>query len=597
MTIGAGRSPCHPERSEGSGRWGARDAESGIGGGQEFAVRRPRRGSIPPPDHVIASDASPTQIPRYARDDMRTIAQGARVLLILPVVASSALAASRISVDRPTVRLGETFRVTITLEGEAAEIDRLPIPLTNVEMLGSPNVSRQFSLVNGRFSRVKILDYAARPLAEGRAIVGPIRVALASRTLEIPGAAVEVLPAAAPGQETPSSVLRQMERESREAVFVTAQADRGRAVVGEQVIVTWTVWARDSMSEPSIIDLPRLEGFWAEEIPMHREITNVVVDGDLLARSVVRRVALFPMRSGEMEVGSLEVRAGTYQRRDPFGFLTPFRSGFANVNRSSPPLTIRVDPVPREADIVGSFAMSCTEPVSRGGGPVSFVVSIEGEGNLRLAPPPRFESEPAAEIQMEEGGLEVHRSAAGLRMTRSWTVLAIPGRSELSSFPPISLRAWNPVAGRMDVLRCEPGTVTVEPGRPSRSSAAPPSAGRDGDEVPLDSAVWPLLLAAALVILGGSAWFLLARRSGRLRPREERILRHADTPRRMKDEVKEMLREKAIDPALLYGAATPLAEAYRALWSLLDVLEKEPWEKERSVDDLRRRVRELVGRL
>ncbi|MCA1733245.1 MAG: BatD family protein, partial [Acidobacteria bacterium] len=359
---------------------------------------------------------------------MRTIVRAAGTLLILTVLASSALAASRISVDRPTVRVGETFRVTITLEGEAAEIDRLPIPLTNVEMLGSPNVARQFSLINGRFSRVKILDYAARPLAEGRAIVGPIRVALGSTTLEIPGAAVEVLPATAPGQETPASVLREMERESREAVFVTVQADRNRAVVGQQVVVTWTVWARDNMSEPSIIDLPRLEGFLAEEIPTHREITSMVVDGDLLARSVVRKVALFPMRAGALEVGSLEVRAGTYQRRDPFGFLAPFRAGFANVNRSSPPLTIQVDPVPRDADVVGSFVMRCTEPVSRGGGPVSFVVTIEGEGNLRIAPPPRFESEPAAEIQIEEREVEVHRSASGLRMTRSWTVLAIPGR-------------------------------------------------------------------------------------------------------------------------------------------------------------------------
>jgi hypothetical protein len=93
------------------------------------------------------------------------------------------------------------------------------------------------------------------------------------------------------------------------------------------------------------------------------------------------------------------------------------------------------------------------------------------------------------------------------------------------------------------------------------------------------------------------AWLLFARRRRKLRPQEERVLRHGEDPRRMKEEVKEMLREKAIDPSLLYGAATPLADAWRALWSLLDVLEKEPWEKERSEDDLLRRVREFVGRL
>ncbi|HEY0591895.1 MAG TPA: BatD family protein, partial [Thermoanaerobaculia bacterium] len=449
--------------------------------------------------------------------------------------------------DRPTVRAGESFRVVITLEGTAAEVERLPIPLTNVELVGSPSVSRQYSFINGRFTRTKVLQYTARPLAEGRATVGPIRIEVEGETLEIPGAAVEVLPATAPGDETPAAVLRQMEREQREPVFVTVQADRDRAVVGQQIVVTWTVWARDEITEPTVVDLPALDGFWSEEIPVTEPMTNMVVDGDLLARAVVRRVALFPLRSGELEVGPLQIRAGMFGRSDPFGFGVPFRSGFVNVSRSSPTLTIGVSPVPRDADVVGAFAMRCGEPVARGGGPASLVVTVEGEGNLRLAPAPRFERRPAVEIQVEAGEMEVRRSPRGLHTKRSWTLLAVPGGAAPPVIPPLSLRAWNPESGRMELLRCAGGRARIEQPPAPRAVAPPPPAARPAEGPPSRGVLWPLLLAGALVVGGGTAWFLFARRRGKLRPQEARVLRHADDPRRMKEEVKEMLREKAID--------------------------------------------------
>jgi hypothetical protein len=516
------------------------------------------------------------------------------------IFAPSLLAASRISVDRPTVRVGETFTVAITLEGAAAEVDRLPIPLSNLEFLGAPSVSRQFSMINGRFSRTKILQYTARPLAEGRAIVGPIRVTVGREQIEIQGAAVEVLAASAPGRETPSDVLRQMERERREPVFVTAQADLDTVVVGQQVVVTWTVWAREEMTDPSVIDLPELDGFWVEEIPVTEPMSNMVVDGDLLARAVVRRVALFPLRTGDLEVGPLEIRTGVYETaRDPFGFGVPFRSGFVNVTRSSPPVSIKVNPAPAAADVIGAFTMRCTEPVSRGGGPVSFSISLEGEGNLRLAPVPRFEREPDAEIQVEPGELEVSRRDDGLRTERSWTMIVVPRAGREIVIPSLTLRAWNPESGRLEELRCDPGRATIE-AVPAMAAPAPrrPPPPESADAEPSSRAsLWPLLLAGALVVVGGGAWLLFARRRRTLRPQEERVLRHREQPRRMKEEVREMLREKAIDPALLYAAETPLADAWRALWSLLDVLEKEPWEKERSEDDLKRRVREFAARL
>lgn len=498
--------------------------------------------------------------------------------------------ANEIQVNRPFVRAGESFEVTIRLEGKAADVSPLPIPLTNVQFVGDPSVYSEVRIVNRRFTRSKLLSYSARALGEGVAVVGPIVLQIDGREVRIPEARVEVLPAVQ--GERPGDALRRLDFEAQEGIVLTASTDRPSAILGEQIVVTWTVLASDSVTNVSVTDLPQLDGFWVEEIPVtDRNRRNRFIDGRFVTEAVIRKAALFPLRTGRLVVPPLEIRAGVLRSRDPFG-LTPFGgSGVNAVIRSSQPLPIDVYPVPAEADLVGDFRISCSEPRAVPGGPVSVSVTLAGDGNLRGAEPPRFASPPDGEVEIEEGVVEVLRGGTRIRMERRWTYLILPASRGRFDVPPLVVRAFNPATGSLDRLRCGGGRVESEPAAPLQGARAVGTPVEE-EELRAPFPVWTI--AAGLVIAGGIAWLLLARRRERQEKLERRILDHADDPQRMKDETRALLREKGFDPEALYRADSGVGEAYRTLWSLLDVLEKEPWEREHSRDDLRRRVRTLA---
>jgi cbb3-type cytochrome oxidase subunit 3 len=509
------------------------------------------------------------------------------------LIALEATGANEIELSRTSVRAMESFMLTIRLEGAAAEVPRIPIPLNNLEFLGPPTVMTEVRLENGRFTRTKLLRYIVRAEAAGTAVIGPIEFEADGQRIRIPARRIAVMPRVE--DESSEAALRRLDAEGGEAIVLHVAPDRTRVVLGEQIVVTWSVLASAAVSNVNIVDLPALEGFWVEEIPVSdRERRDRFVGGRLVTEATIRKVALYPLRTGRLTVPPLEIRAGIVRRIDPFGFGR-LREGSGSVSRSSMPLEIEVTGVPEKADLVGSFAIECSAPQRVAGGPVTFEAKIRGDGNLRAAAPPRFEAPVAGEVQVEEGAVTVlRRTRDRVEMARTWTWLVLPSHPGRFELPPVSLSAWDPMRGRVERLRCAGGSVeasTVVPGTvPPVASVAPPPE-EPGAEFP----IW--IVAAALVLAGGIAWLLLARRKERLDRVERRILEHRDDPRRMKDETRALLRERGFDPDALYRADTEIAESYRTLWSLLDVLEKEPWERERSEDDLARRVRAMTTRL
>ncbi|MFN2443084.1 MAG: BatD family protein [Thermoanaerobaculia bacterium] len=517
----------------------------------------------------------------------------ATLAMILMLIALDATAANEIELSRTTVRAKESFMLTIRLEGEASEVPRIPIPLTNLEFLGQPSVMSEVRLENGRFTRTKLLRYIVQAEVEGVAVIGPIVFEAGGREIRIPERRITVMPRIE--DERSEDALRRLDAEGAEAIVLDVAADRTRVVLGEQVVVTWSVLASAAVSNVNVVDLPALEGFWVEEIPVSdRDRRDRLIGGRLVTEAVIRKVALYPLQTGTLTVPPLEIRAGIVRRIDPFGFGR-LREGSGSVSRSSRPLEIQVAAVPQQSDLVGSFAIECSAPQRVAGGPVTFEATISGDGNLRAAAPPQFEAPVAGEVQIEEGPVAVRRRArTRVEMERTWTWLVVPAHPGKFEMPAVSLAAWDPTVGRIEPLRCAGRSVeavAIAPGAiPSGASVAPP-AEEPREEFP----IW--IVAVALVLAGGIAWLLLARRKERLERVDRRILEHRDDPRRMKDETRELLRAHGFDPDALYRADTEIAESYRTLWSLLDVLEKEPWERERSEDDLARRVRALTTRL
>lgn len=117
--------------------------------------------------------------------------------LALPALADFTL---NVTPSRPSIFLGESFNLTIEVEGADRGLgtpDLSALPPSEVQFLGQHSNSRSsISIVNGRMTREsfegRVFAYQIKPAREGAFFTGPIRVSAAGKTQAHPGVTVQV---------------------------------------------------------------------------------------------------------------------------------------------------------------------------------------------------------------------------------------------------------------------------------------------------------------------------------------------------------------------------------------------------------------------
>ena len=302
----------------------------------------------------------------------------------------------------------------------------------------------------------------------------------------------------------------QLDKAEDSNAFLRAVVDPVDAVVGEQVTLRiYAYGARGpfrevNTSEPTRADFlsfPILDNSFGER--QHR----VPIESDVWHAVKVRETALFPIRSGMLEVG-------------------PFRMGFSGrgyrsasrhkgLVRHSAPVTVRVGEPPssgrpagyRFGD-VGRFSLSAkVEPreVSTGGA-VSVVVKLEGTGNLphRLAVPAQRGLSWLEPTVVDDVGPRGSTIAGW----RKFTYVVRVDRAGTIDLGEVSLPFWNPDVDSYQTATAALGTLRVTADDGASAAAAPES-----EKDPLDAldAARPELGAAprAPRLWTDSRWFWL----------------------------------------------------------------------------------------
>ena len=510
-----------------------------------------------------------------------------RALLVLLVTLTAS--ANELIVDRTTLNTDDTLTITVALDGAFTSVEPASIPLQNLKIIGSPSMSSQISWVNGTLTQRKVYQYQARPLAAGPALVGPLIVESSDGHRDtLAPVAVQVLPDLAAGSNDPQQVLRELLATRRDPIFIIAQADRTSAYVGEEIVVTWTLYNGTSVEQWELANVPRREDFWSEQLDIHGERPETVMFGQVpLQKMVILRLALFPLHSGPLTISPLEIHAEVMHRSDdrsPFGM---FEGSVFDVTRHNAPLTIDVKPVPPgpPVDIVGDLALNCAKPRQANGGPVVIDVSLAGRANVRTAPPPHWAGALDGSTQVEAGAVNVIRGADEVTMTRQWKLLVFPSRAGRFTLPPLATRAFSPGAGRQE-LRCNAVTLDVtaaadDDRHPERSRGARPGGGapsfRPGPSTTLGVTI-VLIAIVALILIAPRI-----RRASALRRRAREIAR---PPEQLRDKLHALLAARKLDETSLLREQTERGDAYRSLLSGL--------ESDNSREEVEFRLRELL---
>jgi hypothetical protein len=438
------------------------------------------------------------------------------------------------TLEPETIGIDQTATLTIEVHGDGFSSLRFrpQFELDNLEILGNPSQYDDMRFSNGSLSRTFRLSWQVRPLALGKARVRGIVLQLDDHEVRLPAAEIKVqqeptgeiqrLPHGARQEEDPfqqffGRLPSPWRREPQQPdVFLRAEAQPARPVVGQQVLYTIYLYTREDIAAISPSGIPNFKGFWVRDIPLPQQLPTemVDIDGRRYGRVPLLKKALFPLRPGpcRLEPATIDV---TVQRYDRAFFFGPAVAHPEAARLRTGAQVVDVQPLPPAppgfGGAVGEISLAAQlEPMEvRLGEAATLTVRMSGVGNLQGIQEPRLKPPPGLALlpPQQEGKDDLNGTA--VRGTRIWRYAVVPERAGRFILDAPKVTYYDPAESRYQVAAAPDLALTALPrpaeaARPGAGATASRAAGRPGRRwspvLPWLAALpWGLVLVAALV--------------------------------------------------------------------------------------------------
>lgn len=367
------------------------------------------------------------------------------------------------------VAVGERFRLTFQVNKRPSEFNAPDFSGFRVLSGPSQSSSTSMQIINGQTTRTESFSYSyvLEAQEEGRFTIQPasityegqnyrsnsVNVRVSAATSSAPGTATQ------PGTTTPSQPGQADARD----IFIRATASTTQPFQGEQVIVSYNLYTRVSVNQYSIDKLPSYRGFWSETLsaPSQPQTRTEVIDGETYRVAEIRKVALFPQRSGQISIEPMEMDVvvslpGQRRRQslfDEFFGGSPFDQRSVRQTLKSNTLTLNVKPLPVQnrpaafSGMVGSdftIQATVTPQELQPNDAANLKVSISGRGNIRMLEKPAFQFPANLEVFDPNVIDDIRNTAAGVGGSRSFDYVMIPRTGGEFVIPPFSFVYFDP---------------------------------------------------------------------------------------------------------------------------------------------------------
>lgn len=397
------------------------------------------------------------------------------ILVCLPALAAQADDIKLTGSVKPVVSVGETFQLVYTLNAQGSGF-RGPA-IRGIDVLSGPNTSTSSSIrmVNGTTSMsiTYTYTYLLQAGKEGTFEIPAAVVTAGGKQVSSGTLSVKVVKGSAPagsagtGGQAQGGARQGGSEISSTDVYVKAFASNSNPLQGEGIVVTYKIFTKVPIAQINISKLSSFQGFWSQNLMKENDKlqqSTQVIDGEQYIVADIRKIALFPLKSGRLVIDPLELSCVAQVRRqtrtrtgDPFfdDFFNDsfFNSGVANVekNLKSNPLVINVSPLPeagRPADFsgaVGSFTFRSEIDNTRlkTNEALTLKCTVTGRGNIQLidkmnvAIPPDFESyDPKVTSDIQTTG-------AGVSGSQVFEYLMIPRKPGKFTIKPITFSYYD----------------------------------------------------------------------------------------------------------------------------------------------------------
>lgn len=392
---------------------------------------------------------------------------------LLLAIKGSVLQAAEVSFTASApqqVAAGERFRVVFSLDARPGEF--IPPAFTGFQVVAGPSQSSSSStqIINNQVTTSVSYSYSyvLQASQEGRLSIEPAKATVNGKVYESNALLIQVSGQATPGSQPSgaSPATPAPSAASEKDIFVRASVNNTNPFQGEQVIVSYRLFTRIPVNQYSIEKLPSFQGFWSENLSGGDagNTTTEVIDGVSYRVAEIRRVALFPQRSGQINIEPLEVEAlvrRTAPRRqslfDDFFGGSPF-DAFQSVQQTlvSNAIQLQVKPLPSQnrpaafSGMVGNLDISAKLSHESLGvnDAANLTITISGRGNLRMLDKPQLNFPLNLEVFDPSLTDNIRSSNQGISGNREFNFTLIPRTPGTFEIPSVSFVYFDPSAGK-----------------------------------------------------------------------------------------------------------------------------------------------------
>lgn len=353
------------------------------------------------------------------------------------------------SVNNTTVAAGEQFQLIYSVNGNAT---RFQAPaFRDFSLLMGPSQSMSTQIINGSFSQSVSYTYILIAQKEGTFEITPASVEVNGKKYQSNALKIIVVKGNPPAQSqskpgnepAPAAV-------DANSVFIRAFVDRTNVLQGEPVTVSYKLCTRVTLVNYNIMKLPAFSGFWNEDIaiPQQLQFSKQVIDGVQYNVADVKKVVLYPQRSGTLTVEPMEgeviarIQVKRQRTNDPFDqfFNDPFfNNSIRDVKYSikSDPIKITVKELPAPPagcifnGAVGKFTREVIfdKKETKTNEAVTLKIRFSGKGNIKLIDAPEIKTPQDIEAYDPKVNDNITPASGGASGTKTFEYLLIPRKT------------------------------------------------------------------------------------------------------------------------------------------------------------------------
>jgi hypothetical protein len=363
------------------------------------------------------------------------------------------------TLDRQSVAVGEHARLTITLSNSRENFSSPQ--LGGLMVVSGPFESSNFSYINGRMSSTVTRTWVITGMQPGNYTIGPASLRVGNAVIQTDPLTLEVTKGSAKPPDP--AVARGQQQDPN--LFVTINLSKNKGYVGEQIVATYTLYSRYSSIELSKYELPKLNGFWSEEIDLGNanwDDKPAVINGVQYRVAVLKKQLLFPQRGGKLRIEPLQL-TGVVNRS--------FFSRGSSIEVTSNAVEFTAQELPPGAPngfsgAVGELQM--TVQVGRteitADEAIDLQVRISGRANLKLLDAPAIDFPGEFEVYDPKINDRISISGNGMSGHREFQYLVIPRHEGTYTLAPIRFSYFDTRTGGYKNLESEAFTFEVAPG-------------------------------------------------------------------------------------------------------------------------------------